>query len=105
MRTLILLLAAGALGASPALSDDKKGPAKVPATNAPSGLSSDDPMVVTSKTKFDFGEAVIEGQMSAPQGFFLQGKNSQTLSQLVKLRADFKNELRNSKSAVKALAK
>ena len=91
--------------AVPAAAAASPSPTPVPSGTNPEGLSKDDPMIVTSKTKFDFGEALIEGQMAAPQGFFLQGKNSQSLSQLVKLRADFRNDLRNSKSAVKALSK
>ena len=62
-----------------------------------------DDAVVTSKTRFDFGEAAIDGEMKAPEGFFLQGRNPQSLTQMVKLRSHFKSELRNSKSAVRAL--
>lgn len=59
---------------------------------------------VISSTRFDFSEATIIGEMKAPEGFYLQGRQPQSLSQMVKLRSNFKNQLRNSKSAVKALS-
>lgn len=102
---LVLVCALGvSLGGASSFAADAKKPVDV-GKKAVVPSDKDDPLVVTSKTKFDFEQANIEGQMTAPQGFFLQGRNAQSLSQLVKLRADFKNELRNSKSAVKALSK
>lgn len=59
----------------------------------------------TDSTNVDFSETMIDGKMQAPQGFFLQGKKSQTLSNMVRLRSNFRSELRNSKSAVKAIIK
>ena len=56
-------------------------------------------------TNIDFSAANIDGKMQAPSGFFLQGRESQAMSQMVKLRAKFRNELRNSKAAVKDLVK
>ncbi len=58
-----------------------------------------------SRTNIDFNETLIEGQTKAPQGFLLQGHQSQSLSNMVKLRSDFKSELRNSKDAVHALVR
>jgi len=63
------------------------------------------PAVGRSSTNIDFGETMIDGKMQAPVGFFLQGRSPQALSQMVKLRSHFKNELYNSKSAVRALVK
>lgn len=60
---------------------------------------------VIMSTKYDFGETGIDGSMKAPDGFFLQGRQSQSLSQMVRLRNSFKKELRNSRSGVKNLAK
>jgi hypothetical protein len=56
-------------------------------------------------TNIDFSETMIDGKMQAPQGFFLQGKKSQTLTQMVRLRSKWRSELQNSKSAVKSLVK
>ena len=53
-------------------------------------------------TKHDFSEYQLSGKMKAPNGFFLQGKKGQSLSQMVRLRSNFKRALRNSKSAMKA---
>ncbi len=64
-----------------------------------------DDFTAVSSTKFDFADAQIDGKMQAPAGFFLQGKQSQSLSQMVLLRPNFRNELKNSKSEVKALIK
>lgn len=57
------------------------------------------------KTNIDFSETLIDGKMQAPAGFFLQGRQGQTMTQMVRLRSKFRSELRNSKSAVKALVK
>lgn len=59
----------------------------------------------SDKTNIDFSDTLIDGKMQAPSGFFLQGRQAQSLSQMVKLRSTFRNELRNSKSAVKATVK
>lgn len=60
---------------------------------------------VVYSTKIDFDSTLIDGQMKAPQGFFLQGRNKQSLSNMVNLRSNFKQELRNSRSAVKAMVR
>lgn len=60
---------------------------------------------VVYSTKIDFDSTLIDGQMRAPQGFFLQGRNKQSLSNMVNLRSGFKQELRNSRSAVKAMVR
>jgi hypothetical protein len=54
-------------------------------------------------TDINFEDAAISGRMKAPQGFFLQGKNSQSLSQMVKLRSSFKKQLHDSLSGIRAL--
>jgi hypothetical protein len=81
--------------ATPALADDA--PTKVSGTGTA--------FVAADKTNIDFSETLIDGKMQAPQGFFLQGRQGQSLSQMVRLRSKFRSELRNSKSAVKALVK
>lgn len=60
---------------------------------------------VTYSTKLDFDSTLIDGKMKAPAGFFLQGRTGQSLTNLVKLRSNFKTELRNSRSAVKAMVR
>ena len=62
-----------------------------------------DSFAAADSTNIDFTETMIDGKMQAPQGFFLQGKKAQALSNMVKLRSKFRSELRNSKSAVKAI--
>ena len=61
--------------------------------------------MIGSSTKIDFSETTIDGKMKAPDGFFLQGHNSNSLSQMVKLRNNFRSDLRNSRSAVKSHVK
>lgn len=64
-----------------------------------------DEFVAASSTRIDFSETVIDGKMKAPEGFMLQGQQGNSLSQMVKLRSNFRNQLNNSKSATKALVK
>jgi hypothetical protein len=56
-------------------------------------------------TTMDFDSSMIDGKMKAPSGFFLQGRNRQSLSNMVKLRSNFSGKLRDSEAAVKALVK
>lgn len=56
-------------------------------------------------TNIDFDSTIIDGQMKAPTGFFLQGRNKQSLSNMVKLRSNFNQRLENSRTAVKALVR
>lgn len=58
-----------------------------------------------SSTRIDFSEASIDGKMKIPEGFFLRGRNQSELSQMVQLRSNFRSELRNSQSAMKAYIK
>jgi len=58
-----------------------------------------------ARTNIDFTDAMIDGQMKAPQGFFLQGRSPQSLSQMVKLRSNFSRELQHSKAAARAAVK
>lgn len=69
--------------------------------------SSGDPddFIAAPSTKIDFSDTMIDGKMKAPDGFMLQGQQSNSLSQMVKLRSNFRNELNNSRSATKALVK
>ncbi len=56
-------------------------------------------------TTMDFDSTMIDGKMKAPAGFFLQGRNKQSLTNLVKLRSNFKPQLKDSEAAVKSLVK
>ncbi|RZA26933.1 MAG: hypothetical protein EOP10_01970 [Proteobacteria bacterium] len=56
-------------------------------------------------TKMDFDSTMLDGKMKAPSGFFLQGRNKQSLTNLVKLRSNFKPQLKDSKAAVRSLVK
>jgi hypothetical protein len=67
--------------------------------------SNDDAYTAIMSTKYDFGETNINGDTKGPDDFFLRGKQSQSLSQMVRLRSAFKRELRNSRYGVKALTK
>lgn len=78
--------------------------AKPTATKIDSSAS-EDGYVAASSTHIDFTETAIDGKMKAPEGFMLQGRQGSGLSQMVKLRSNFRNELNNSKSATKALVK
>jgi len=82
-----------------AVAKDVKKPESMPAQKASGDY------VVGSSTSIDFSEAQIEGQFKAPQGFFLQGNQQQSLSQMVRLRSNFRNELRSSKGGVRAIVK
>jgi hypothetical protein len=55
--------------------------------------------VVRSSTKIDFSESVIDGKMKAPEGFYLKGRSSQKMQNLLKLRPNFKKELEGSAEA------
>lgn len=82
--------------------------AKKAATSAPIKVNASGPaddVVTGSSTRIDFSETSIDGKMKAPDGFFLQGHNTNSLSQLVQLRSNFRSELRNSSSAVKSHVK
>jgi hypothetical protein len=65
----------------------------------------DKPKEGNYQTTMDFDSSMIDGKMKAPSGFFLQGRNRQSLSNMVKLRSNFSNRLRDSEAAVKALVK
>lgn len=67
--------------------------------------ASEDSYTAASSTHIDFTETSIDGKMKAPEGFMLQGRQSNSLNQMVKLRSNFRNELNNSRSATKALVK
>ena len=58
-----------------------------------------------AQTSIDFDSTLIDGKMKAPTGFMLQGRNKQSLTNLVKLRSNFKPQLKDSKAAVKSLVK
>jgi hypothetical protein len=56
-------------------------------------------------TTMDFDSTMIDGKMKAPSGFLLQGRNRQSLSNMVKLRSNFSTKLNDSRAAVQALVK
>jgi hypothetical protein len=73
--------------------------------DAPQKLKGGSSFVSADRTNIDFSETMIDGKMQAPSGFFLQGRQAQSMTNMVKLRSKFRSELRNSKSAVKAVVK
>lgn len=79
--------------------------ATIPSAESHVTDTSPDGYTTSSSTRIDFSETSIDGKMKAPDGFMLQGHRSNSLSQMVKLRSNFRNELTNSKSATKALIK
>lgn len=112
-----IILAFLVLAAEPAFASSKKqkrpaaaakSEAVRPAAPSPqpaAKVNAGDDVYVGSSTRIDFSETAIDGKMKAPDGFFLQGRNTSSLSQMVKLRSNFKAELRNSRSAVKSHVK
>lgn len=58
-----------------------------------------------NRTSFDFGNMLIDGKNNAPTGFLITGKKNQTLRRMIKLRSEFKNELKNSAEELPALVK
>jgi hypothetical protein len=72
---------------------------------APKKLQGGGSFSAVDSTNIDFSETMIDGKMQAPQGFFLQGRKAQSLTQMVRLRSKWRSELRNSQSAVKSLVK
>jgi hypothetical protein len=112
LTLLGLTFATGALAEKKAPNNAKTGvsskapkvPAK-PAAQKVNNADAQDGYVTGSSTHIDFSETAIDGKMKAPDGFMLQGHQSSSLSQMVKLRSNFRNELNNSKSATKALVK
>lgn len=86
-------------------SSKKTAPAATPEPIKVKSSGAGDDVVTGSSTRIDFSETNIDGKMKAPDGFFLQGHNSNSLSQMVQLRSNFRSELRNSSSAVKSHVK
>jgi hypothetical protein len=63
-----------------------------------------DTMIVPELSKnFNFDEAAIEGDIKAPDGFMLRGRNQQKLEQMIELRSDFAKEIEKSKLVVDKL--
>ncbi len=85
----------GLLASGTALAEEEKAKDKAP------------PKVGEPKysTTMDFDSTMIDGKMKAPNGFLLQGRNKQSLSNMVKLRSNFNSKLNDSKAAVKSLVK
>lgn len=56
-------------------------------------------------TQMDFDSSMIDGEMRAPSGFYLQGRSRQDLKSMVRLRSGFRERLEDSRSAVKAMVR
>jgi hypothetical protein len=56
----------------------------------------DTKIVEPSRTNIDFSESLIDGKMNAPSGFLIQGRLSQDLTRMVRLRTSFKPEILKS---------
>ena len=56
-------------------------------------------------TNMDFDSSMIDGSMKSPSGFFMLGRNRQKISNMVDLRKNFRDKMRNTKSAVKAMVR
>jgi hypothetical protein len=95
VRFLINLLMASGGFAGIALADDP----------APSTKRLEGTIKGHTQTSIDFNDTLIEGKMQAPSGFFIQGRQSQSMGQMVKLRANFRDKLVQSKYAVRAIVK
>lgn len=90
-----LIAAATLIWIEPATADENATSARSDQT----GKVSDAEFAVSSSTKFDFAEASIDGKMKAPEGFFLQGRQGQQMSNLMNLRSNFRRELIGSPAA------
>jgi hypothetical protein len=95
IRLLLVTAALFVSGYAAADEEEKKSDEKVKSSG----------FVTTDKTNIDFSETMIDGKMQAPSGFYLQGRQAQSMTQMVRLRSKFRSELRNSKSAVKSISK
>lgn len=91
------------VGTANAASAPAPAPATAPASAQKTSDVADPGYMVRSSTKIDFNEAAIEGRMKAPDGFFLQGRKSQEMQNLLKLRSNFRKELSGSASAAETL--
>ena len=58
-----------------------------------------------SRTNFNFDNMLIDGTTKAPTGFLITGKKNQALQRMIKLRKDFKEELKKSVDQLPALVK
>jgi hypothetical protein len=56
----------------------------------------DTKLIEQSRTNIDFSESLIDGKMNAPSGFLIQGRLSQDLTRMVRLRTSFKPEMLKS---------
>jgi len=90
-------------GAANAASAPKSASAPIAGSTQKASDVADPGYMVRSSTKIDFNEAAIDGRMKAPDGFFLQGRKSQEMQNLLKLRANFRKELSGSASAAETL--
>ena len=98
MKKLLTIICILLLTAGTSVADSKKKKSKKKS-------KTDASFFTALKTNIDFDDTLIEGKMKAPAGFYLQGRQAQTLTQMIKLRSNFRSELRNSRSAVKSLVK
>lgn len=108
LTACMLFVSTTCLAEKPTAKHSKTNKTQNPSQNEPAKIdakSSGDGYIATSSTKIDFTETAIDGQMKSPEGFMLQGQQGNSMSQMVKLRSNFRNELNNSKSATKAIVK
>lgn len=59
---------------------------------------------IMSSNKHDFTETLINGKMKAPTGFYITGRNTQSMTQMVKLRANFRKEMEASFHGAKIMS-
>ena len=57
----------------------------------------------SDKMVHDFDGVSIDGEVKAPNGFMIKGRTPQKLMQMVDLRSNFNNNLRNSTAGVHSL--
>jgi len=125
--TLVLSSAAAAQTATPAKSATPAktpAPAKAAASVPPTAEEAPTPATPTAKsgkvkadgddkedkgyvtvkgTFFDFDETLLQGRFRAPNGLMLQGRTPQDKNQMVTLRKNFKNQILNSRAAVRSI--
>jgi hypothetical protein len=71
----------------PAAAEERKG-VKV--------IQEQDKVVVRKKTVIDFNDVTVEGELTRPEGSYLQSRNRTRFDSLIRLRENFNPELQKS---------
>jgi hypothetical protein len=94
LSTCVLLLAL----ALPAGAADSGAPAASAAGNKPGVrvVQEPDKVIVRKKTVIDFNDVTVEGELTKPEGSYLQSRSRTRFRSLIRLRDNFNPELQKS---------